>query len=71
LAALAEWGFYATFKVLPRVTLKAGYEFWWLYGVAIAFENVEQSLTPLSGNGISSDGDIFYHGGTVGCEVVW
>jgi hypothetical protein len=65
----AELGLYAKYQLLPRLSIQAGYEFWYLYGVA----------TPTSQNrsrikhedGAYSEDDIFYHGGSLGLEMIW
>jgi hypothetical protein len=71
LAFLGEFGVYASCRVLPRVTIQAGYEFWYLYGVALAFDQQNNLLSPSTGRSLESDNDIFYHGLTAGFQVVW
>jgi hypothetical protein len=66
-----EFGVHAAFKILPRVTATAGYEFWYLYGAALAWEQELYYLNPFSGSSLDTDEDVFYHGATAGVEVVW
>lgn len=70
-AALGEFGIYADYKILPRVTARAGYELWWLYGVALAGEQEHYVLTRYAGRSLNSDGDILYQALTAGVEIVW
>jgi hypothetical protein len=70
LAFEAEMGFFAKFQVLPRVNIQAGYEFWYVYGVATP--TAQRISTFLSqDDSFDSEDDIFYHGGSIGAEVVW
>jgi hypothetical protein len=68
---LGEWGLYATYKILPRVTARGGYEFWYLYGVAEAVDQDLRFLASFSGGNLNTDSDSFYHGVTGGVEIVW
>jgi hypothetical protein len=65
----AELGFFTKFQVLPRLNIQAGYEFWYLYGLATP---ATQSASRLSRDrSLYSEDDIFYHGGSIGAEMVW
>ncbi len=65
----AEIGFHAKYQLLPRVNLQAGYEFWYLYGVATGTSQHSARLSRK--RYLDSKGEVFYHGGSVGVEVVW
>jgi hypothetical protein len=65
----AEIGFYAKYQLLPRLSLQAGYEFWYLYGVATPTSQDRSRIR--DDDGAYSKDDIFYHGGSLGVELVW
>lgn len=72
LGALVEVGFRAKRRILPRVQLSVGYDFWYIYGVAIATEQTISPVTPTTGSRFMDPyGDIFVHGATAGIEAVW
>lgn len=66
-----EIGLHASYRLLPRVTLTGGYEFWYLYGAAFALEQELYYLSPFTGTSLNTDGDAVYHGATAGVEIVW
>jgi hypothetical protein len=70
-AFLGELGWFGSYRILPRVTAFVGYELWYVYGVAEAVKQKVQPFTLETGKEVETDGDIFYHGGTVGLEVTW
>lgn len=70
LATLIELGYYFSYQITPRVRLRGGYEFWWLYGVANAPSQIPNPITAQTGSVVEED-DIYYHGATVGVEIVW
>jgi hypothetical protein len=65
----AEIGFYAQYQLLPRLSIQAGYELWYLYGVATATSQDRSRIW--ANDGAYSKDDIFYHGGSIGVEMVW
>lgn len=71
LAFLGEGGFFANFRLTQRITLWAGYEAWYVYGVALAAEQAFVPMSPQTGTSTKKDGDIFYHGGTAGVQYAW
>jgi hypothetical protein len=70
-AAMVEYGTYVRFSLSPRVSVRAGYELVWIYGLGLAVEQVRGSVNPTSGRNFDGKGDLFYHGGTLGVEVVF
>ncbi len=70
-AVEAEIGAFVKLQLTPRMSLQAGYELWYLYGVATATSQTASPLTPASGTNIDSEDDIFYHGASLGAELVW
>ena len=71
LAFLGELGFTARLQVLPRLFLRAGYEIWYVAGLAQSHGQTVSPLTPTTGNNLDSGNDTWYHAGTVGAEFVW
>jgi len=71
LAFLGELGFSARYRVLPCLSIKAGYEIWYLAGLAQAHGQAVSPLTPATGTDVDSDNDTWYHAATVGAELVW
>lgn len=69
----------AIYRTGPNWTLRAGYTFFVLDGVALASENLNQAAPPnLTGVGViprqaakNDNGSAFYHGGHFGLEYVW
>ena len=70
-ASLIEFGYFVKYRLTPNVSLQGGYEFWWLYGLAVAPDQLQARMTPRSGLNIDTNGDTWYHGGTFGVEVVY
>ena len=71
LGFFGELGLHASYKLLPRVTLTGGYEFWYIYGAAFAWEQELYYVSPFTGTNLNTDGDAVYHGATAGVEIVW
>lgn len=70
-SALLELGGYATYRVRPRFTLKAGYEFWYLWHAALATEQVNFNIGPATGAYLKTDGHLMITAFTVGGEFQW
>jgi hypothetical protein len=68
---LGEFGVSASYQVTPRVSLRVGYEAWLLYGVGDTTDQILSPLSPTTLRTIHSDGDAFFHGGSVGVETIW
>ena len=71
LAFLGELGFSARFQVSPCLFVRAGYEIWYVAGLAQSHGQTVSPLTPGTGSNLDSDNDSWYHAGTVGAELVW
>lgn len=70
IAANIEYGIYSTYHLMPCLALKAGYEFWWMTGVASIDSNLQPLVSP--NYGLSSDKDeVLIHGALVGVEVIF
>lgn len=70
-AALLELGYYFSYRVTRNISVRCGYEVSWLYGLALAHSQLDNPVSAFSGSTVDRDGDVFYHGGTVGVEVAW
>jgi hypothetical protein len=55
--------------VTPNFTLKAGYDFLWVAGVATATRQFD--LNNVGANPHDGGGQIFYNGLSFGCEGSW
>jgi len=71
LAVLAEFGLDLSYRLRPNVRLHTGYEIWWLYGAAFAPQQLQGTITPATGTSVHDGEDTWFHGGTVGIEVIW
>jgi hypothetical protein len=69
-AAFLELGYYVSYYLTPHIAVRAGYESMWLYGLALA---PDQLANQFSGRrqAVDTNGDVFYHGATAGVEVNW
>jgi hypothetical protein len=70
-AFLLEAGIFSIYRLTERISLHAGYEAWYVWGLALP---TDQQLSPMhfdSGLSYYERGDLFYHGGTLGVEIVW
>ena len=64
-----------TWRLNPNFTFRAGYQFLYADGVALAPENFN-ATAPFAGNGdrfpsINDNGHVFFHGSTFGLEYLW
>jgi hypothetical protein len=70
-AAMIEYGLYLRFNITPRLSVRAGYELLWIYGLGVAVEQWVNPVTPLTGDSFDGNADIFFHGGVLGAEFIW
>lgn len=70
-AGLIEMGVFANYQIVPSVRLTAGYEFWYLPGIATVPEQGPSLITPASGTTVFNDSELFLHGGSVGVQVLF
>ncbi|GAA4422778.1 hypothetical protein [Bremerella cremea] len=75
-----EAGFLSTFRIVPRGTLRAGYQIVYIDGVALGSDSFNFQTggavplnTALAGRAanINDNGNALYHGPTVGFEYTW
>ena len=70
-AANLEFGYFVSYQVTPRIKIRGGYEFWWLCGLALAPDQLTNTLTASSGAKVGTNSGTYYHGATAGVEVEW
>jgi hypothetical protein len=70
-AFLAEVGFGANLQLTPGIALRAGYEFWYIWGLALAPEQIDFTVGPQMGLFHDDNGDMVLHGPSAGLNIVW
>lgn len=79
-ALVSEANLMAIYKVNHKWTLKAGYSFLFIDGVALAIENFNPEPPTFSGAPafvfnrtpfLNTGGNVFYHGASLGLEYMW
>ncbi len=70
-SGLIEMGFFTNYQIVPSVRLTAGYEFWYMPGVANVPGQGPQFVNPSSGTRVENDHELFLHGGSVGVQVLF
>ena len=68
-ALIGEVGFEATYKFRPNLVGRAGYDFMWVSGLAIAPEQLQFNTDPV--NRINTNGLAFFNGASLGLEWLW
>lgn len=72
LASLIEVGAYITYWVTPNIAVRGGYDLIYVAGLALGPENLDNSPLPLNARtNLKDNGDIIYHGPSVGIEFRW
>lgn len=66
-----EAGVLFNYHFTRSIRVTAGYEFWWLAGVATVDEQQPSIISPATGTGISNEDDVFLHGASLGAQVVF
>ncbi len=69
LAAAFDVGLFATFHVLPRVAVRAGYDVLFVSGIALAPE--QYGVKTIFGGELDDSGSTIYQGPTASVEVLW
>ena len=74
IALLAQAGAYVTYQLHPLWKIRAGYQFLYLDGIALAPSNISRQQ-PFTGGtrlvAINDNGDALFHGGVLGLEIGW
>lgn len=61
----------AAYRVSDAWKLRAGYNFLWLTGVALAANQFDFGATADSGSGLNGGAGVFFHGASLGLEAGW
>ncbi len=70
-AGLFELGIFTNYHIVPSVRVTAGYEFWYLPGIATVPEQRPSLVSPASGTTVFDRDDLFLHGGSLGVQVLY
>lgn len=70
-AGVIEGGVFTNYQVIPSVRLTAGYEFWYLPNMVTIPDQSPSLISPGSGTSIEQGSDLFFHGGSVGVQVLF
>ena len=70
-AGLIEMGVTTNYVIVPSVRLTAGYEFWYMPGIATVPEQRPSIISPASGSTIDDSDDLFIHGGYAGVQILY
>ncbi len=70
-AGIVEMGAFANYQIVPSVRLTAGYEFVYLPQFATVPGQGISTVNLASGTNVTTDSDVFLHGGSVGVEILY
>ncbi len=70
-AGLIELGVFANYQVVPSIRLTAGYEFWYMPGIATIPGQSPQLINPSTSTRVNNDNELFLHGGSVGAQILF
>lgn len=71
LAGFIEWGIVARYRLYRSLYLTTGYEFWYVDGIALASDQPLTNVGASQGSQFFSNDEIFFHGGSVGLEILF
>lgn len=71
LAFAGELALNASYDVTRWLTIQAGYEVFWLTGIALAPNQLTVNNLATNQAGINTNGSIFYHGAYAGLQIRW
>jgi hypothetical protein len=69
-AFVGDIQFSGSYWITQHMALRSGYQLLWVDGVALASDQVNASSS-ITGHGIHSNGDVFYHGALIGLDFTW
>jgi hypothetical protein len=69
-AFVGDIQFSGSYWFTDHIALRSGYQLLWVDGVALASDQVNASSS-LTGHGIKTNGDVFYHGALIGLDFTW
>ena len=70
-AFVGELDLTATYQLTKHFSLRGGYQFTWVDGVALASNTVLLGVQEISDEVIDADGSLFYNGAMIGGEFTW
>ncbi len=70
-AGLIELGVFTNYHIVPSVRLTAGYEMWYMPGVATVPGQDVRIVSPNTGFRVLNDDELFLHGGSVGLQILF
>lgn len=70
-AGLFEFGVIGNYHILPSVRLTAGYEFWYMPGLATVPEQGPALVSPAMGTTVFNEDDVILHGGSAGIQILF
>ncbi len=70
-AGLFEFGAYAKYSITPSIRLHAGYEFWYIPGVATVPSQNLNIVSSGTGIKVDADDDLLIHGGSFGAQILY
>lgn len=70
-AGFGEIGTRLGFRLTDSITASAGYELWYLSGVATSYDDVPVNFGVNQGSSVSADEDVLFHGATAGVEIAF
>lgn len=68
-SGLFEFGSYFRYSIRSNITAIAGYESWYIVGLATASEQRLTTVSPAAGTKVYATDEVFFHGATAGLEV--
>ncbi len=71
LAGIVEVGIFTQYQIVPSIRVTAGYEAWWMPGVATIPEQGPARITPATGTFVFNEDDLFLHGFSAGGEILF
>ena len=70
-AGLFEFGTFVKYSLTPSVRLTAGYEMWYLPGVATVASQGLNIVSPGTAQKVNADDDLFLHGFSAGAQILY
>jgi hypothetical protein len=70
-AFVGELGLTAVYEFTPRLAARAGYELFWVQGVALASDQLAATRLAEGTADVDASGSAFYHGATASLQYTW
>ena len=68
-AGVFEVGSGFRYQLGQALSIRGGFELWYIAGLATAPDQVRRVITPQTGRNIRIDDDVFFYGLTLGAEI--